>query len=1077
MNGRHEVVVRVLGSLEACVADHEVAIPGTKTRALLTMLALRDGNAISAPDLAALLWGEAPPRTARKALQTYISAIRRALGERSVRTDGQGWRLAVASTDAAEFGLNARIAREAVDRDDFVTALAHFNSALDAWRGPPHLPETPLGDAERVRWSEAYDAIVDDRVDVLLRQGHAADLIGELESAVAATPLRERRWEQLCLAFYRAGRQGEALHAYRRARETLAEELGVEPGQALRQIESAILAHDPALDVRSWDRRDHAPPSRGQESNIELPTPPTTFVGRVDELLGLQRWLSTNRLVTVVGPGGVGKTRLAVAAAQEAAAAYPDGVCLVDLASADAGYLREAVAAGLGVFVPAGQDVEGAIVAQLRERRMLLLLDSCEHVVDEASDFAGRILATCPDVHMIATSREQLRASGEQVFMLRPLSMLGETTQNSKGSDAGTLFLDRVRAIDPEFDADADLIRQVCARCDGLPLAIELAAARCASLGIDGLLAGLDDHLRLLAGAHVRTARHRSLRAVLDWSHHLLDESEQTLFRRLSVFAGWFDLAAATVVADIDRPGAIDVIGRLTDKNLLVHRHEMGVSRWQMLDVVRSYARSRLAAAPDASDVQRRYIGWASGMAHSLESKLDVGDPWREAYDRVIVDLRSAMALVRAPEGPDVSEAPDEAGAHLTLTLALARLNARSGAFTLAQAAYELSMLLARATDNAEHLARAAMGASQSGMLFGVTRDGRVSLLEEAISAQGSSASPTRVRLLARLATELFWSGQRERSLTLAGEARELAAQLGDDSSWAHALYAQHYVTRRPDNWRERLELAEMITTYAARSHETQLELAGLAAHAVGQLEAGDLAGMAAGAEAVRQAADHLEHPEFQWYSAVYRLVHALIEGRFSDADELAVAARGSAVSAPEFAVGLFFAEAVTDLRVRDSADAAHFEARVADMARQFPRVKVWRCLQAEHSALRRSVGARAEARMLVDELHGDEVRDGHWLVSSVLLAETASVLGDADLAGRLESALLPFKDNYAVAGRVAAFRGPVSHALGLLALVRNDHDNAVHHFQHAVDKARRIGAHPFVERSEAALDETLGTG
>jgi predicted ATPase/DNA-binding SARP family transcriptional activator len=988
--------LRVLGPLDVRADGRPVAIPGSKPRSLLTMLGLNAGRVIAGDYLRAVLWGDDVPRTVHKALQTHISALRRALGEDAVVTRGAGWSLAVGTTDVTAFEMAARAGRQALEAADTASSVAYLTEALDLWRGVPELPDTPRGEAEIVRWVEARESVADDRNDALLAGGRAAELIGELESAVAESPLRERRWAQLCLALYQAGRQADALGAYQRARTVLIDELGVEPGPDLRRLETAMLAHDDVLDVslvRTTVPRPAANTPVLTEHGSVSHLSPTTFVGRRDELARLDDLLSRHRLITVVGPGGAGKTRLAVAAIDTASEPFPGGVYIVDLASCEQ-LMVEAVAATMGIVEQPGRPLERAIYERLGTRRSILMLDNCDRLIEEVCSFVERLIAACPHVVVLATSRERLGTPGERVFSVPPLSMVGPDATGPKGSDAETLFLDRARAVDPEFDADAESVAEVCARCDGLPLAIELAAARGASLGIDGLLAGLDDRMRLLVGARGAAGRHRSLRAVLDWSHDLLDPAEQAVFRRLGVFTGGFDLLAIAGVAGDDagsQADLVDAVGRLTDKHLLSHDSGPVHSRWRMLEVVRSYARDRLAASGEYPDVWARYLRWASGCAADLERRLDTGGPWREEFDAVAADLRAALTGTKI-DGTDAGGTrPTETGPapvdqvrtqRLTLATSLARLDARRGAFTLAQSAYEEVVSMARTTGDANQLASAALGASMAGMLFGVTQPGRVVLLEEALHMHGTQPTATRAKLLARLATELYWSADRTRSLNLADEAVNVADDARDDAARAHALYARHYVTRSPHNTAERLEYAKEIMTLAQRAGESRLELAGLAAHAVGQLELGDLPAMDADIAELSEAARRLHHPEFQWYAAVYRLIRTLLSGRFDEADTLASDTMASGRHVPEFSVDLFFAEAITDLRTLDESGLRQRSQRLAEMGRRYPGVVVWRCLAVLDDLTvghRRAAGeqARALVKLLVEKITVDRDEDG----------------------------------------------------------------------------------------------------
>ncbi|HEY7489446.1 MAG TPA: LuxR C-terminal-related transcriptional regulator [Streptosporangiaceae bacterium] len=377
-----------------------------------------------------------------------------------------------------------------------------------------------------------------------------------------------------------------------------------------------------------------------------LPAVRTSFIGRTDEVNAVRMALNRARLVTLLGPGGVGKTRLAVAAAS----GFDGDGAFVDLVPVGDGFVARAVAAALGVTEGTHQPLEEAITARLAGLdggRSLLVLDNCEHLIDEVARFVARVLDGCPGVIVLVTSRERLGVPGERTLPVAPLDL----------ASAGPLFLDRARAADPEFGADPAVVAEVCIRLDGMPLAIELAAARSASLGATGLLTTLDDALRVLAGVRDTDERHRSLRAVIGWSHDLLDEEERALFRRLAVFAGPFDLAAAVAVTD----ASADVLGRLVEKSLVVHlRGEP--SRWRLLETIRAYAAERLGAAGELADIRDRHLSWACDVAAWLESRLPgrshdgshhgshdgshhgSGGGWREDFDAVADDLRAALA-------------------------------------------------------------------------------------------------------------------------------------------------------------------------------------------------------------------------------------------------------------------------------------------------------------------------------------------------------------------------------------------------------------------------------------------------
>lgn len=369
-----------------------------------------------------------------------------------------------------------------------------------------------------------------------------------------------------------------------------------------------------------------------------LPRSRTSFVGRRAEVDAVRAALAQGRLVTLVGPGGVGKTRLAEVVTTAVAPEYRYGAAFVDLVPVRDGRLGHAVAAVLDVAEHAdGQEAE-AVVARLHRGPSLLVLDNCEHLPDAVAEFVERILAASPTT-ILATSRERLGLPGELVHPVAPLPL---------GSDAEELFRDRAELAQQAGTSDAATVADLCARLDGLPLAIELAAARSASLGATGLLTGLGDYLRLLAGGRGPVVRHRSLRGVIGWSHDLLTEEEQAVFRRLSVFVGDFDLPAVAAVTGADPAEAADVLGRLVDKSLVQHRD----GSWRLLDTIRAFATEHLANDPEHTEVRRRYLRWAADLAGRLVAGLDdrASTTWHAEFDAVVSDLRAALARHDEPD-------------------------------------------------------------------------------------------------------------------------------------------------------------------------------------------------------------------------------------------------------------------------------------------------------------------------------------------------------------------------------------------------------------------------------------------
>ena len=451
-------------------------------------------------------------------------------------------------------------------------ASTKLREALALWRGPP-LPDVadePFAQAEIARLDALYLQALEDRLDADLAKGLHGDAIVELEACVAKHPLRERFWCQLMLAQYRAGRQGEALQTYQTVRALLIERLGVEPGKELRELHSAILGQDRALEPLT--------PVPGEPPN-NLPRQLATFIGRAWELTEIQELLQRGRLVTLVGVGGAGKSRLALEAATNSLLQFPDGTWLVELAAlAQPGLVARTLASVLGVHEHPEWPLVDLVAEHLRTAKTLLVLDNCEHLLDEVAALAQRLLQSCSRLSILATSRERLGITGE---LLRPVSGLAvpepdaDDASEIGDADASRLLVERAAAVRPGFRLDhrtAAAVAQICRQLDGLPLAIELAAARVNALEVEQIASRLDDRFRLLDhGDRTALARHRTLRAVVDWSYGLLSSAERRLFDRAAVFIGGFTLVAAEAIcAEPDGDAIANVISRLVDKSLIL---------------------------------------------------------------------------------------------------------------------------------------------------------------------------------------------------------------------------------------------------------------------------------------------------------------------------------------------------------------------------------------------------------------------------------------------------------------------------------------------------------------------------
>jgi predicted ATPase/DNA-binding SARP family transcriptional activator len=581
---------------------------------VLAQLVLSAGEPVSATRLIDAVWGEWPPQGAGRSLEVYASRLRKAIaatGAQIVRR-GSGYELVLgpARVDALEFATLAREGREALAAGDPEAARRKLESALALWRARA-LADLD-GDAG-ADLDEQRTAAAEDLADAELLLGRHAELVPELERRVREEPLRERTRAQLMLALYRSGRQAESLEAFRQARAAL-DALGLEPGSALRDLELAILRQDAMLDVEPRDVRERR----------RLPAPATALIGRgpeIDELTRLLR--GPARLVTLTGPGGIGKTRLALAVAHELAAAFVDGVWFVALAPlADAALVAQTIASTLGVG-------EGALVEELGPRELLLVLDNFEHVL-EAAPLVSELLATAPRVKVLATSRSRLDLYGEEVVPVPPLS----------AEQAETLFLARARAARHGFAAGAG-VAELCERFDRLPLALELVAARARDLTLAELLesAGLD-----LAGSGPRDLpeRQRTLRSAIAWSEQQLDDEQRTLFAALGIFAGGFERDA---VMDVCPDGARH-LPALVDAALVLRA---GDGRLRMLATVRDYAVERLDEAGERVAVGGRHLGHYVALAERLAPLLlGAGDAGaQEQLERERDNLRAALGFAR----------------------------------------------------------------------------------------------------------------------------------------------------------------------------------------------------------------------------------------------------------------------------------------------------------------------------------------------------------------------------------------------------------------------------------------------
>ncbi len=637
--------VALLGPLQVRdQAERPVTIGGRQLRVLLTFLALDAGRVVPSGVLADRLWPDdaEQPGDPGNALQTLVSRLRAALRGAGcaglIESHPAGYRLAVPAraVDALEFRALAADGRRSLADGDPATAARLLREALSLWRGQPlaDAAGTEFADAAALRLAESRDEAALDRIEAELALGESGSLIGELKAMVAIDELAERPRALLMRALSAAGRQAEALAVYTQARELLADRLGVDPSPLLEQVYLRILRGKEPFVITALAPQP-SPASPPQAPAHSVPAALTSFVGRDDEISLLLKLLGAARMVTLTGPGGVGKTRLAT----EVPGRLDVRAYFVPLAPVtDPAEVPYAVLTALGVSGPViarraaePSQAPDRIAAALADRDDLLILDNCEHVVQAAADLAAQVLAACRRVRILATSREALRIDGETLCPVPPLPVPEAKASDAASYAAVRLLCDRAAAVRPGFEMtarNAEAIARVCRALDGMPLAIELAAVWLRVLSPAQLAERLDDRFALLTGGS-RTAlpRHQTLRAVVDWSWELLSEPERVLARRLSVFPGGATLAAAErVCAGTGLPpgDVLTSLSGLVDKSILtVAEGALGTGpRYRMLETVRAYCLERLSAAGETRLVRDAFSAYYLDLARTADQRL-----------------------------------------------------------------------------------------------------------------------------------------------------------------------------------------------------------------------------------------------------------------------------------------------------------------------------------------------------------------------------------------------------------------------------------------------------------------------
>jgi predicted ATPase/DNA-binding SARP family transcriptional activator len=937
--------IELLGPVEARVDGRAVALGGQRPRALFAVLALMGGRVVTTDRLIDELWGEEPPARARDSLQMHVSRLRKGLAEagadggrlvsqaggyllevRPGERDVDRWQQALGRARRARANGEARVAREGVEE------------ALGVWRGQPlgGVSTNSLVAAERARLEEERLAAVIEGIELDLELGRHGELLGQLEALVIAHPFQERLVELQMLALYRCGRQADALAAFQAARGRFVDELGIEPAQPLRELHEDVLKHSAELSPPAETTAEKTlqaqprPATPSALSNRRLPVPPNRTIGRDQDVVAVGERLRAGsvRLLTLTGPGGVGKTRLAVEAARAVQADFADGAHFVSLAALHRPQdVPTAIVTALGIIVLSGESADQAAERLLAAKHLLLITDNLEQLL-AAAPFIARLLEACPTLTILATSREPLALQAEERYPVSPLALPEPGTpqdpQALADTHAVTLFCERARAHDPDFrlsSANADAVAEICRRVDGLPLAIELAAARCGLLSLTEIAERLDTALGAPgAGARDAPARQQTLRATIDWSHELLSDDEKQCFARFGVFAGGATVEAAETIT----AGDLDTLDGLVTKSLLARRqHAHAPTRLGMLETIRAYATERLGGAADIDTVRERHYRYYLALAQSHGDERALWGPDGSGH---LAQLDAEIDNLHAALGWAIGRASAKRALAMCAALSCywSMRDRPADAIDWVEQALNLP-----GADTHPALRVHALGARGSGLRHLGRADEADSVFAEEEAVARELGDPAILsHTLERHASREAMAGRLDAADALADEALDCATTAGDDWLIATAAFAKTMGAPTTAELRERVDRAASLLDEAGNV----FRLAGLyASAAYGALWDGSDRDAKDFIDAALQIARELNHP-FTWMVVHGNLgLIALLTG---DTDAARDGFREELTLCRELVVRPFVAEGLRGLAAVDAVQGdVHRAARLVGAA------------------------------------------------------------------------------------------------------------------------------------------------